>query len=79
MVEKQKDTFSSKYLCRLLYDNRKSVLIILLAAALLAILFSSPLFIKPLYKSTVILYPTSSNSISKSLISTTFQANKDIL
>ena len=79
MDEKQKDTFSSKYLCRLLYDHRKSVLIILIAAALLAVVFSSPFFIKPLYKSTVILYPTSSNSISKALISTTFQSNKDIL
>lgn len=79
MDEKQKDTFSSKYLCRLLYENRKNVLIILIAAALLAVLFSSPLFIKPLYKSTAILYPTSSNSISKALISTTFQSDKDIL
>lgn len=79
MDEKQKDTFSSKYLCRLLYEQRKSVLIILIAAALLAVLFSSPFFIKPLYKSTVVLYPTSSNSISKALISTTFQSNKDIL
>ena len=54
-------------------------MIILIAAALMAVLFSSPLFITPLYKSTVILYPTSSNSISKVLISTTYQSNKDIL
>ena len=79
MDDKQKDTFNSKYLCRLVLDYRKPVLIILVAAALLAVLFSSPLFITPLYKSTVILYPTSSNSISKVLISTTYQSNKDIL
>ena len=79
MDDKQKDTLNSRYLVRLLLDNRRSVLIILIAAALLAILFSSPLFITPLYKSTVILYPTSSNSISKVLISTTYQSNKDIL
>ncbi|MBR4147416.1 MAG: hypothetical protein IKU00_05950 [Bacteroidales bacterium] len=60
-------------------EYRKSVLIILIAAALLAVLFSSPLFITPLYKSTAILYPTSSNSISKVLISTTFQSNNDIM
>ena len=79
MDDNQKDTFSSKYLCKLLMEYRKTVLIILVGAAILAILFSSPLFITPLYKSTVILYPTSSNSISKVLISTTFQSNKDIL
>ena len=79
MEEQQKDTFDSKYLIRLLTEYRKSVLIILIAAALLAVLFSSSLFITPLYKSTAILYPTSSNSISKVLISTTYQSNKDIL
>lgn len=79
MEDNSKDTFNSKYLCRLLVEYRKSVLIILAVAALLAILFSSPWFITPLYKSTAILYPTSSNSISKVLISTTYQSNKDIL
>ena len=79
MDEKQKDTFNSRYLCNLLMEYKKSVLIILVVAALLAIFFSSPLFITPLYKSTVILYPTSSNSTSKILISTTFQSNKDIM
>ena len=79
MEERQKDTYDSKYLIRLLAEYKKSVLIILVAAALLAVFFSSPLFITPLYKSTAILYPTSSNSISKALISTTYQSNKDIL
>ena len=79
MDDKQKDTFSSKYLIHLLLEYKKSVLIILIVAALAAIVFSSSLFITPLYKSTVVLYPTSSNSISKALISTTFNTNKDIL
>lgn len=79
MNETQNDAFNSKYLCHLLVRYRKSVLITLIVAALLAILFSSPWFITPLYKSSVILYPTSSNSISKVLISTTFQSDKDIL
>ncbi|MBR4392247.1 MAG: hypothetical protein IKT08_09125 [Bacteroidales bacterium] len=79
MDDKQKDAFNSKNLFGLLIEYRRSVLVILAVAALLAVLFSSPFFITPLYKSTVILYPTSSNSISKVLISTTFQSNKDIL
>ena len=79
MNETQNDAFNAKYLFRLLVRYRKGVLIVLVASALLAFLFSSSLFITPLYKSFVILYPTSSNSISKVLISTTFQADKDIL
>lgn len=79
MDDKHKDAYNSKSLVWLLAEYRKSILIILIAAALLAVLFSSPLFITPLYKSTAILYPTSSNSISKVLISTTYQSNKDIL
>lgn len=52
---------------------------ILAVAAVMAVVFSSPFFITPLYKSTTIIYPTSSNSISKVLISTTYQSEKDIM
>ena len=79
MEDRTKDAFNSKNLCRLIVEYRKTVLIILAVAAILAILFSSPWFITPLYKSTVILYPTSTNSTSKVLLSTTFSSNKDIL
>lgn len=60
-------------------EYRKPVFIILVIAALFAIVFSMPFFITPLYKSTAIIYPTSSNSISKVLISTTYQSEKDIM
>ena len=79
MEEQQHNTYNSKYLCKLLVEYRKPILIILAVAALCAILFSAPLFITPLYKSTTIIYPTSSNSISKVLISTTYQSEKDIM
>lgn len=79
MDEQQHNTYSSKYLCKLLVDYRKPILIILAVAALCAIMFSSPYFITPLYKSTTVVYPTSSNSISKVLISTTYQSEKDIM
>ena len=79
MDEQTHNTYSSKYLCRLLVEYRKPILIILAVAALCAIIFSAPYFITPLYKSTTIIYPTSSNSISKVLISTTYQSEKDIM
>ena len=79
MDEKQCNSYSSKYLCKLLMDYRRPILIILAVAALCAIIFSAPYFITPLYKSTTVVYPTSSNSTSKVLISTTYQSEKDIM
>jgi len=79
MEEQQRNTYSSKYLCKLIAEYRKPILIILAIAALCAIIFSAPFFITPLYKSTTVIYPTSSNSISKVLISTTYQSEKDIM
>jgi len=79
MDEKQVNSYSSKYLCKLLVDYRRPILIILGVAALCAVIFSAPYFITPLYKSTTVVYPTSSNSTSKVLISTTYQSDKDIM
>ncbi len=79
MEEQQHNTYNSKYLCKLLVEYRKPILIILAVAALCAVIFSAPFFITPLFKSTTIIYPTSSNSISKVLISTTYQSEKDIM
>ena len=79
MEEQPHNNYSSKYLCKLLVEYRKPILIILAVAALCAVVFSSSFFITPLYKSTTIIYPTSSNSISKVLISTTYQSDKDVM
>ena len=79
MEEQQPNTYNSKYLCKLLVAYRRPILLILAVAALCAVVFSSSFFITPLYKSTTIIYPTSSNSISKVLISTTYQSEKDIM
>jgi capsular polysaccharide biosynthesis protein len=79
MEEQQSNTYSSKYLCKLLVEYREPILIILAVAALCAVIFTTPYFITPLYKSTTVIYPTSSNSISKVLISTTYQSDKDLM
>ncbi len=62
-----------------LYKWRKTLLILGIVAAVLSAIFSSPLFIAPLYKSTVILYPASSNSISNSLLAENANAKQDVL
>lgn len=60
----------SKNIVYLLLKNKKNVGIILAIAVVCAIFFSSKLFIKPLYRSTVILYPTTTYSVSKAIMNT---------
>ena len=64
---------------QVIFKYRKHLLYIGIIAVISAIVFSSPFFIKPLYKSSVILYPTASNSISKALLSENSGNTKDIL
>ena len=71
--------FLSGVILQVLYHYRKHLAILGILSIVLSIVFSSPGFITPLYKSTVILYPTASNSISKVLLSDNFNNSKDIL
>jgi capsular polysaccharide biosynthesis protein len=71
--------FDSSKLVIFVYRWRKVFLITALAAAVLSMLFSSSIFISPLYRSTVIMYPASSNSISKALLNDNPGTNQDIL
>ncbi|MBL7904465.1 MAG: hypothetical protein JNL22_05540 [Bacteroidales bacterium] len=71
--------FDSTSLGMFLYNWRKHLIIISVIAAVLASVFSSPFFITPLYKSTVVLFPVSSNSVSKALLTDQPAAKSDIL
>lgn len=64
---------------QVVYGYRKHLAIIGILSIVASVIFSGSYFITPLYKSTVILYPTASNSISKVLLSDNFNNNKDIL
>lgn len=64
---------------QVVYGYKKHLIIIAILAIILSAIFSGPYFITPLFKSTVILYPTASNSISKVLLSDNFNNSKDIL
>lgn len=65
----------------LLFLNRwkKPLLIVSLIAIVASILFSSPFFITPKYKSTVILYPAATNAISKALLTENSGVKEGIL
>lgn len=69
----------SRSLIQLLQRNRNALALLLLITAIFTYIFTLPVFITPLYRSDVILYPTSTNSISKVLLSSTNQHNKDLL
>ena len=71
--------FFSGVLMQVVYGYRKHLTVIGILAIVASAIFSGPHFITPLYKSTVILYPTASNSISKALLNDNFNNNKDIL
>ncbi|HRY98135.1 MAG TPA: hypothetical protein P5550_03670, partial [Bacteroidales bacterium] len=62
-----------------LYRWRRVILAAAAIALLGSVIFSSPWFIPPKYKSTVVMFPVSSNSISKALLSENFGGKTDIL
>lgn len=71
-------TFVSHSLLHIVRKYKTHLAIITIIAVLVTSIFSGPLFITPLYKSTVVLYPTASNSISKAILSEN-NNSKDIL
>ena len=66
---KRNDDFDSASFIIFLYKWRKPLFMVLLIAAIGAWFFSCPWFITPKFKSTVILFPASTNSVSKALLS----------
>jgi len=76
---KGSEDFDSSNFIVFMIQWRKPLMYVTLAALIASIVFSSPLFITPKYKSTVIMFPTSSNSISKALLAETTGEKQDIL
>lgn len=58
---------------------RKILLIVTIIAVIASVIFSSPFFITPKYRATVIMFPTSTNSVSKALMTDNYGAKQDIL
>jgi capsular polysaccharide biosynthesis protein len=71
--------FDSSKLVLFLISWRKPLIIITAVSLVLSFVFSSSWFITPKFRSTVIMFPTSSNSISKALLSDNPGAKQDIL
>lgn len=71
--------FNSVNFLIFLWGWRKVLIIVGLLAAICAAIFSGPFFITPKYKSTVVLFPSSTNSISKALLSESSGLKQDIM
>ncbi|MEI6433420.1 MAG: hypothetical protein WCP32_01150 [Bacteroidota bacterium] len=75
---KNGDDFDSSNLVIFLYKWRKPLFIVMLVAVVASWFFSSPWFITPKFKSTVIMFPASSSSISQSLLNEQSIKGQDI-
>jgi len=75
---KKGEDFDSSNLVIFLYRWRKPLFIVMVVALVGSWFFSSPWFITPKYKSTVIMFPASSSSISKSLLNEQSIKGQDI-
>lgn len=75
---KQSD-FNSINFVLFLWKRRKILAIVTVIAIVASVVFSMPFFITPKYKSTVVMFPASTNSISKALLAQNQGAKQDIL
>jgi uncharacterized protein involved in exopolysaccharide biosynthesis len=76
---KDSNNFNSTNFIVFLWQKRKILIGLTLAAAILSAIFSGPFFITPKFKSTVVLFPTSTNSISKALLGDNQGYKQDLL
>lgn len=74
-----RERLNSVPLFQFLFKRRKHLIIVALVAIVASAILSAPYFILPLYKSTVVMFPSSSNSISKALLSEHADAKQDVL
>jgi uncharacterized protein involved in exopolysaccharide biosynthesis len=71
--------FDNSVIIVFLYKWRMPILIVGAIALIASVIFSSPWFITPKYKSTVIMFPAATNSVSKVLIAQNSGVKEDIL
>ncbi|MCF8464728.1 MAG: hypothetical protein K9G41_07800 [Flavobacteriales bacterium] len=71
--------FDSSNLLLFVVRWKKPLIILTVAAAVLSAIFSGPMFVTPKFESTVIMFPTSTASISKSLLAKNNVAKEDLL
>jgi uncharacterized protein involved in exopolysaccharide biosynthesis len=76
---KRKEDFDSSNIVIFLYKWRKPLFIVMIVALIGSWFFSLPWFITPKFKSTVIMFPASTNSVSKALLTEHNQKGEDLM
>jgi len=76
---KDSENFNSTNFIVFLWQKKVLLIGLTLAAAILAAIFSTPYFITPKFKSTFVLFPSSTNSISKALLGDNQGYKQDLL
>ena len=76
---KKWEDFDSSNIVVFLYKWRKPLFIVIIVALIGSWFFSLPWFITPKYKSTVVMFPASTNSVSKALLTEQRQVGQDIM
>ena len=71
--------FESTNILLYMYHWRKPLIIISVAAALLSIIFSAPSFITPLYKSEVVVFPSTTHSVSIAVLPQNYPTGHDVM
>ena len=71
--------FDITCLIKIILKHKKLLLTLLVLSVLLSVVFSSTWFIEPKYKSQLVMFPSSSNSISQSLLAKQVNMKQDIL
>ncbi len=75
----QNSSFNAISLLLFLWSKRKILITVSAIAIIASTIFSHPFFIPPKYKSTVVLFPSSTNSISKALLGNNQGYKQDLL
>lgn len=75
----QLSEFNSINFLSFLWKRRKIILGVALISILASVVFSMPFFMPPKYKSTVVMFPSSTNSISRALLAQNQGAKQDIM
>ena len=76
---KESGSFNSTNFIVFLWHKKVLLIGLTIAAAIFAAVFSSPFFITPKFKSTFVLFPSSTNSISKALLGDNQGYKQDLL
>jgi len=71
--------FNSSNLLLFVVRWRKPLSVVTVLAAVASVIFSAPVFVPPKYLSTVIMFPTSTASVSKALLAQNPQGKQDLL